>query len=1009
MKDARFNLKMRSLLIVVLTVVIGFSVNAQKKSVTGVVRDAAGETVIGASVLEKGTSNGMMTNTDGKFALDVAPNATLVVSYVGYKTQEISVAGQSDFIITMEEDSKLLQEVVAIGYGTVRKDDATGSVTAIKPEEMNKGLTTNPQDMINGKIAGVVVTQSGGAPGAGSVIRIRGGSSLNASNDPLIVIDGLTMDNNGIQGVSNFLSTINPNDIESFSVLKDASATAIYGSRASNGVIIITTKKGRENSKPKVTYNGSFNVSTIGKYIDVLNADEFTSYVKQLYPTKPDIINRLGTANTNWQSLIYQTALGQDHNVNLTGGFKKVPYRLSLGYTNQNGIIKTTSFERYTGAIGLNPSLLDDYLKININAKAMYVKNRFADVGGVVGNALRMDPTQPVYATGDIYKTQFENYYQWYVYGSDGSFQNVNTDAPRNPVALLNQTDDRSKAYDLIGNVEFDYKVHFLPDLHAHLNLATDISHGRQDTWISQYSSNNSLAINGGYNGYRVQDKWNRLLNTYLQYTKELANQKFDLMGGYEWQRFHREWSYDGKAIVPYTSGNPDKKMYTYPTETHATQNQLVSFFGRLNYSLLDKYLFTATMRADGSSRFSPENKWGYFPSFAFAWKINNEPFLVDNSSISDLKLRLGYGKTGQQDGLADFPYLPVYTRTIDAAYYPFGDTYYTTARPDAYNTNLKWETTTTYNAGIDLSLFNNRFTAALDAYYRVTNDLLNITPIPAGTNFRNKVLQNVGSLNNKGVELMLNWKPVSTQNVTWDLGYNVTYNRNMITKLTTGSQEGYYVPTGGIFQGNVQAHAVGFPAYSFYVYQQVYDNEGKPIEGLYVDRNGDHKITDKDKYFFHNASPDFTMGFTSKLIYKEFDFGVSVRSSIGNYIFNSVAAERANVGTNGIWSPLEFFSNVTKSAFDTNFIGTSMSGAPTFLSDYYIQDGSFVKIDNITAGYSFKKLFGLIGGGRLSATVQNPFIFTKYKGLDPEVFGGIDGSIYPKPIMTVIGLTLNF
>lgn len=999
MKDARFVFKMRSLLIVVLTLMIGFNANAQKKSVTGVVKDATGETVIGASVLEKGTNNGIMTNIDGKFALDVAPNATLVISYVGYKTQEIPVAGQNQFIVTLEEDTKMLQEVVAIGYGTVKKTDATGSIAAIKPDELNKGLTTNAQDMITGKIAGVVVTPSGGMPGAGSTIRIRGGSSLNASNDPLIVIDGLTIDNNGIQGVANFLSTINPNDIESFTVLKDASATAIYGSRASNGVILITTKKGKTATKPKLTYNGNFNVSTIGKYMDVMTGDEYRSYANQLYAGNTDILSHLGTANTNWQSQIYQTGIGNDHNLNLTGGAKNMPYRLSFGYTNQNGILKTSSFERYTGAINLNPSFFKDYLKININAKGMYVKNRFADTGAI-GNAVRFDPTHPVYSTDDqIIQTNFGGYWQWYRTNNDGTFKDVNRDAPANPLALLELKDDRSKAWDFLGNIDIDYKLHFFPDMHYHLNLATDISHGKQDTWISPQSFTNITG--GGYDGYTLQDKWNRQLSTYLQYIKDFNNQSLDVMVGYEWQRYHREGNYYGKSIT-----KPD---YIYQADTiyWATQNQLVSFFGRINYTLLDRYLFTATMRADGSSRFAPENRWGYFPSFAFAWRMKNESFLANNSTISDMKLRLGYGMTGQQDIGLDFPYLPVYTINKDGAYYPFGDQYYPTARPDAYNKNLKWEQTTTYNAGYDISLLNNRFSASLDYYYRITNDLINVTPVPAGTNFRNKVIQNVGSLNNQGVELMLNAKAISTKDLTWDINYNVTYNRNHITKLTTGNQEGYYVPTGGIFQGSIQAHAVGYPAGSYFVYQQVYDNHGKPIEGLYVDRNGDHQITEADKYFFHNATPDFTMGFATKIVYKAFDFGVSARANIGNYVYNSVAAERMNVGRNGVWSPLEFFENKVMSAFETNFTGGS---GITFMSDYYVQNASFARIDNITLGYSFGKLFGgVISGGRLSGTVQNPFIFTKYKGLDPEIFGGIDGSIYPKPIVSIIGLTLNF
>lgn len=994
--------RMRAFLITVLSgMLMILSVNAQTGktiNVKGNVKDVAGEPLIGVNILVRGTSTGTVTDYDGNYVLQAPSDGVLEVSYIGYKAQSIPIDNRTQIDIVMAEDSELLEEVVVIGYGTVKKDDATGSVVAIKPEQMNKGLTVNAQDMLSGKVAGVHVTSHGGTPGGGATIRIRGGSSLNASNDPLIVIDGLTMDNNGIQGVANFLSTINPNDIESFTVLKDASATAIYGSRASNGVILITTKHGSENTKPQVSYNGSSHVSVIKRMMDVLNADEFTTYVKDLYADDAAIISKLGTANTDWQKQIYQTALGTDHNVNITGGFKKVPYRVSLGTTHQNGILKTSNFHRYTGAVSVSPSLLDDHLKVNVNLKGMLIQNRFADTGAI-GAAISMDPTQPIYGEGEPYQSKFGGYWQWYLTEKVEDmevFKSVNADAPRNPVALLDQRNDRSKAYDVIGNIEFDYKCHFLPELHAHLNLATDISHGRQDTWVSELSGTNSLQ--GGYDGYTIQDKWNRLLNGYLQYSKDLDNQHFDIMGGYEWQRFHREGTYDAKPL---------KGSYIYQENPidWATHSQLISFFGRMNYSLLNRYLFTATLRADGSSRFAPGNKWSYFPSFAFAWKINNEAFLADNNKINDLKLRLGYGKTGQQDIGADFPYLPVYTINKDGAFYRFGDTFFQTARPDAYNKKLKWEETTTYNAGIDIALMNNRYIASLDYYYRVTDNLLNITPIPAGTNFRNKVLQNVGSLNNRGIELMLGAKLIARKDLTWDVSYNFTYNRNNITKLTTGNQQDYYVPTGGIFQGDVQAHAVGYPAGSFFVYQQVYDNEGKPIEGLYVDRNGDGIINDKDKYFFHNGTPDYTMGLSSKVIYNHFDFGISIRSNLGNYIYNSVDAERLNVGKSGIWSTLGFFSNKPRSAFNTNFSG----GEKSYLSDYYVQNASFARIDNITAGYSFDKLFGFISGGRLSLTVQNPLVITAYKGLDPEVFGGIDGNIYPKPIMTVLGLTLNF
>ena len=984
------------LMMSMLMTVLAIAQTSQTIDVRGTVKDTNGEPIIGANILLQGTSIGTITDFEGNFSIQAPPNGVLEIRYVGYKTQIIPINNRTSIQIILEEDVELLEEVVVIGYGTVRKNDATGSVTAIKPEELNKGLTVNAQDMITGKIAGVVVTPNDGTPGGGATIRIRGGSSLNASNDPLIIIDGLALDNTGIKGVANFMSTINPNDIESFTVLKDASATAIYGSRASNGVIIIQTKKGVAGMKPRISYNGNFNISTIRDYIEVMNGDQYREYANLLYAGDTDILSKLGNENTDWQKEIYRTGIGHDHNVSVTGGAKNLPYRASIGYTGQNGILKTSSFDRVTGSINLNPSFLDDYLKINFNAKGMYVKNRFADTGAV-GNAVRFDPTHPVTTDEEPYVSETDGYWQWVTYNDDGTFKSTNKDAPHNPVALLKLKNDRSKAWDLMGNIDIEYKMHFFPDLRAHLTLATDISHGRQDTWISPKSSTNH--VEGGYDGYDIQDKWNRQLSAYLQYTKDLNNQNIDVMAGYEWQRYHREGKYFGESIT-----KPD---YIYQAEEveWATRNQLVSFFGRVNYSLLNKYLFTGTLRADGSSRFAPGNKWGVFPSFAFAWRMINEDFLINNPTISDMKLRLGYGITGQQDIGSDFPYLPVYTLNKDGAFYPFGDEYYPTARPDAYNPDLKWEQTTTYNVGYDISILNNRFSASLDYYYRITKDLINMTSIPAGTNFRNKVLQNIGSLKNQGIEFMFNGKIISTPDLTWDLNYNLTYNRNHISKLTSGSQEGYYVPTGGIFQGSIQAHAVGFPANSFYVYQQVYNNEGKPIEGLYVDRNGDHIINENDRYFYHKAAPDYTMGLSTKVIYKQFDFGISARANIGNYVYNSVAAERMNVGPNGVWSPLGFFENKVMSAFETNFTGGS---GITFMSDYYVQKASFLRVDNITVGYSFDNL-GFISGGRISATVQNPFVITDYKGLDPEIFNGIDGSIYPKPVLTVIGLTLNF
>ena len=992
MKYNHFKHKMRAVVAVLAMFALGMTANAQI-SVSGIVKDAkTGEAILGASVLEKGTNNGVVTNYDGGFTLSVASKSTLVVRFLGYLQQEIPVAGKTTLVILLKEDAISLGEVVAIGYATVKKNDATGSITAIKPDKLNKGLTTNAQDMITGKIAGVVVTSGGGTPGGGATIRIRGGSSLNASNDPLIVIDGLAMDNDGIKGVANPLSTINPNDIESFTVLKDASATAIYGSRASNGVILITTKRGQKNSKPRVSYDGNMSVGVVGKTLDVMTGDQFRAYANKLYAGQTSVLSKLGTANTDWQSQIFQTAISHDHSINITGGTGNMPYRVSFGYTNQNGIIKTSNFERYTGAINLNPSFLDDHLKVSLNMKGMLVKNRYADTGAI-GSAASMDPTQPVTSTIEPYKSTFAGYWQWVTSGTTWNSLSV-----ANPLATLKLKQDNADSKDFIGNAEFDYKVHFLPELRLHLTLGTDNAYGRQDTYIP--ITNASDGQKGNIKS-DVISKYNNSLTYYMDYAKEFASQKFDIMAGYEWQHFYRNQGTKSSALDLIT--NPYSNIFT-------TESYLVSFFGRGNYSILDRYLFTATLRNDGSSRFASENRWGLFPSAAFAWKMKEESFLKDVNGLSDLKLRLGYGITGQQNlgsSIGDYPYIPVYVVSIDGASYPLDGKYTTTYRPNPYNKNLKWETTTTYNAGIDWGFFNNRITGSVDAYYRATDNLISQVSIAAGTNFSNIVTQNIGSLENKGVEFSITGKVISTKDLTWDISYNATYNYNQITKLTgTGSNTPVADRNISSGTGNyVEVQQVGYPAFSYYVYQQIYDANKKPIEGLFVDRNGDGKINDADRYYYHNPAPDVTMGLSSKVIYKSFDLGFTLRASIGNYIYNDVAANRANVGQGGVWSTSGFFVNKPMSAFETNFVGKTN----WYFSDYYVQNASYLRCDNITLGYSFKSLFKGISSGRLSATLQNPFVITKYKGLDPEVFDGRDNNIYPRPIMTVIGLSLNF
>ena len=1004
------SLRLKALLTLLVGLFLSIGAFAQQIAVKGHVKDTTGEPVIGANVLVKGTTNGTITDFDGNFMLNVPKDAILSVSFVGYKSAEVKAA--STVMVTLEDDSQVLDAVVVIGYGSVKKNDMTGSVTAIKPDKLNKGLITNAQDMMTGKIAGVSVISKGGAPGEGATIRIRGGSSLTAENDPLIVIDGLAMDNKGVKGLANPLSMVNPNDIESFTVLKDASATAIYGSRASNGVIIITTKKGQAGARPTISYDGNVSVSTVKSTVDVMDGDQFRSFIKDIWGEDSEAYSKLGNANTDWQKEIFRPAVSTDHNLTISGGLKNMPYRVSFGYTNQNGIVKTSKFERYTASVSLAPSFFEDHLKVNANLKGMIAKNRYAD-GSAVGSAVSFDPTQSVRSDDPYHQYYFDGYFQW---NTDASSLNddtwkrtFNSNAPGNPVALLEEKDDRAISKSLIGNLELDYKFHFLPDLHAHVNGGMDLSTGKQYTDVSPYSSTNNYY--GSY-GWEQKDKYNLSLNAYLQYSKDFTDKhRFDVMAGYEWQHFHDTSDQEYWGLYPLSNNVVENRgqRYNNTSSGSATESYLVSFFGRVNYTLLDRYLFTATVRQDGSSRFHKNNRWGLFPSFALGWKLKEEAFLKDVDVLSDLKLRLGYGITGQQNiNSGDYPYLAVYETNKDGAYYPIlgeGTTY----RPNAYNPDLKWEKTTTYNVGLDFGFLNNRINGAVDYYYRKTTDLLNSVFVSAGTNFKNKVLSNVGSLENSGIEFSINAKPVVTTDWTWDLGFNITYNKNEITKLTTGDSENYYVAAGdNIGDGRdmkAMAHAVGHPASSFYVYQQVYDENGKPIENEFVDRNGDGTINGDDRYFYKKPTADVLMGLTSRLSYKSWDFSFSLRASLNNYVYNSVEAGGSDCNPTSVYSfgalnnrPLMGVANNIQNLKDN-----------TLLSDYFVQNASFMKCDNITLGYSFKKLFGAPIGGRVYAAVQNVFTITKYKGLDPEVEKGLDNNIYPRPLTTLIGLSLNF
>ncbi|MFA5327395.1 MAG: TonB-dependent receptor [Prolixibacteraceae bacterium] len=993
-----------NVLILILSLLLGNFAMAQQTVLKGKVTDSSsGEALPGVSIVVKGTTNGTITNIDGMFTLGVNKGDIVQFSFVGYKLQEVTIENQKELQIALAEDNAELEEVVVIGYGQVKKSDATGAVSTVSSKDFNKGGITSPQDLLVGKSAGTVITSSGGAPGSGSTIRIRGGSSMSASNDPLIIIDGFPVSNSGISGLANPLSTINPNDIETFTVLKDASATAIYGSRASNGVILITTKKGTVGKPMKVEYNGTVSVNTIPAYMDVMSGDEFRSLAYNL-ASKSAVglsmasLSRLGTSNTNWQKEIYQTAIAHDHNVNVSGGYKGMPYRASLGYTNQEGILKTTNMERSTLAIGLDPSLLNNTLKVSINLKGSYTKQNFGDQGAV-GSAVFFDPTQPV-RNGN---TKFGGYYTWVNLSdvlADGTMDPNGSPNPigvSNPVAMLEQTDNRSTVKRSIGNIQFDYKLPFLQGLRANLNMGYDYFSTKGHNNATDLAAFTYRSGIGRKNDYEQTGK-TQLLDFYLNYVKEISSikSKVDATAGYSWQHFYK----DGWSFV--RNGDETQVSVDKETSKFINENYLVSFFGRVNYTLMDKYLLTFTLRDDGSSRFSADTRWGLFPAAAFAWKINEESFLKNVNAISDMKLRLGWGVTGQQDIGNDFPYLPVYRISTTTAQYQFGDTFYNTLRPDPYDANIKWEQTTTYNIGLDFGFLKNRISGSIDLYSRQTKDLLNFIPIAAGSNFSNFLTTNVGNLENKGVEFSITGQIISKKDMNWSLGFNAAYNQNQITKLTKTDDPNYTGVDTGLIGGGVgnyiQNQRVGFPVNSFFVFQQVYGSDGMPIEGLYVDRTGSGgTITSNNlnKYHYKKPAPDYTVGISSQFNYKNFDFSFSGRANIGNYVYNNVASG-ALYST--VYNQSGFYNNIPKQSNNAKFTNTQ------YFSDFYIENASFFKMDNMSVGYNLEKYIK----ARVSFTVQNAFTITKYTGLDPEVDGGIDNNFYPRPRVFVFGVNLT-
>jgi TonB-linked SusC/RagA family outer membrane protein len=956
-----------------------------------------GSPMAGVTVTVKGTRTATQTSSDGGFKINAPATAVLVFTSVNAVAQQIPLAGRSFLEVGLVQANQSLDEVVVIGYGTSKKKDLTGTINVVTEKDFQKGNITTPEQMLAGKVPGVAITSNGGQPGSGSTIRIRGGSSLNASNDPLIVIDGVPLDQGGINGAGNPLSFINPNDIESFTVLKDASAAAIYGTRAANGVIVITTKKGKAGDL-KVNFNTVTSVANKTGEVDVLTGDQVRSIASTLGNAKQKA--QVGTYNTNWQDAIYQTAVSTDNNISISGGVKKLPYRVSLGYSYLNGILKTDHLEKNSIAIVLNPTFFNNTLKVDINLKGAIEKTRFANQGAI-GGAVQFDPTQTIYSGSKRYN----GYYEWLESNGD-----LILNRPNNPVGVLQSTFDNQTPKRSIGNIKFDYAIPFIKGLHANLNLGYDVSKS-SGTYFVNDSAAQSYVIGqpgiGGTSSYSQSKKQNSVLDFYLNYVKELPaiNSQIDLTSGYTYNNYSATYyNYRGYNAKGDTIKGTVAPLFAFDKP----ENTLLGYFGRLKYSLANKYYLTATIRRDGSSRFAPAYRYANFPSVAFTWKINNESFLKDSKVVSDLKLRLGYGVNGQQDGIDNYSYLSYYGLSGPNSLSQFGNNNVYTYSPGGYDATRKWEQTTGYTAGLDYGFLHNRINGSIDFYLKKTNDLLNRVAVPAATNFSAYVLKNIGDMENKGVEFSLNVIPVQTRNFTWDFNFNATYNKNTITNLTVVPKDLTYAgaPGGGAagVNGPIQYSQVGYPKNTFELYHQIYDQSGKPIEGLFEDLNRDGIINENDKYLGKAPDPNLFFGFSSNFTYKKWNAGFVLRANFNNYVYNNVYSNMGKL--------TQILDAYTIHNGSVNYLDTQFKGATDIqgFSDYYLENASFLRMDNASIGYNV----GAIGNNgrtslRLSLNAQNVFVITKYKGLDPEVNGGIDNNLYPRPRVISLGANLNF
>ena len=1008
-------------MIAVMAAVIAGCISADAQGgygLSGTVTDKLGP-VIGATVVEVGTSNGTSTDMDGGYSLTVTgPSATVEISCMGYVSQTYEAAAVPQTVV-LQEDSQYLDEVVVIGYGTVKKDDMTGSVSAIKAEELNRGAVVSTQDLLKGKIAGLLVTPGDGGPGSGSRIRIRGSASLNASNDPLIVIDGVPIAQGAGGAMSNPLDLLNPNDIESFSVLKDASSAAIYGSRASNGVIIITTKKG-SGSSPQLSYSGSFSIQQISSKVPVMSADELRDFYAQTFPqgtaTGDRIAELSGTASTDWQNLIFRTALATEHNVSMYGNVKgRMPYRAAIGYSGQQGTLHDSSYDRGTADVTVSPNFFDKHLKFDINLKGVYSYSDYAD-GGVVSKAAFFNPTVDPYwrnADGSIDYSTTNGF--WNYGNGRGTAFSPNVLVGPSPLSMIYDNISNAASSRMIGRIAADYKVHGFEALSFNVSAGidatgTDSYNGVRPGSFQAYTDTGNLRVGRYTKGWNVSRSL--VFESYADYNETWGIHNLDVMAGYSWQ--NNRWSnrdvkyYNVTNEIQLSPGETAESRYL----TYRNENYLVSFYGRVNYSIDSKYVFTFTARGDGSSKFAKAHRWGFFPSGAFAWNIAKEDFLKDVKQVSNLKLRLSAGMTGQQDGIGDYVHMARYNLSNNPSYtYDMGtDGYQNMLTPQAYDPTIKWETTITYNAGLDFGFFKDRLTGSIDAYLRNTKDLLNSVQVPMGSNFGNRLMTNIGSIRNTGLEFSLSGIPVQTREWSLQLGFNGSFQNTVFTQLNPTEDENYYIETGNISKGTggyLCRQMVGYAPYTYYTYMQKYDSSGKPLQNEFVDLDGDGTITEADRYMTgKSVAPKFYYGLNMKLNYRNWDFGLNGHGSAGTWVFNDFASANSTASLDLNSGSLPNQAQLVRT---TGF--TKANSARQWYSDYFLENASFFRLDDINLGYTFRGVGRWESDIRLAVGMQNVFILTAYSGMDPEVISenGIDGTIWPRPRTWSFRMNINF